>query len=57
MYKYLPSKVEKISVLRIFREKIRGFLWQIAGEYVSSQVKKKIYQLFLCLDLCFKKLL
>jgi hypothetical protein len=42
MYKYLPAKVEnKISVLRIFREKIRGFLWQIAGECVPLQPKKK----------------
>jgi hypothetical protein len=48
MYKYLPAKVEKkISVLRIFREKIRGFLWQIAGECVPLQPKKKIYQLFI----------
>ena len=45
MYKYLPAKVEKqISVLRIFLEKIRGFLWQIAGEYVSLHAENvKMY--------------
>jgi hypothetical protein len=41
MYKYLPAKVEKISVLRIFREKIRGILWQIAGVCVPLHSKKR----------------